>query len=78
MDICLSILWEMVEDQAVWRAAVHRVAKSCMLLSDQQKEGVFLIFFFFWLGVDTIWNLQHQNDKWSLGSNYKQFLECLT
>ena len=47
VDISLSILWEMVEDQAVWRAAVHRVAKICMLLSDQQKQGVFLILFFF-------------------------------
>ena len=28
MDLSLSILWEIVKDREVWRAAVHRVAKS--------------------------------------------------
>ena len=35
MDMNLSKLWEIVKDRAVWRDAVHRVAKSWKQLSDQ-------------------------------------------
>ena len=34
MDMNLSKLWEIVEDRGVWRAAVHRVAKSQTQLSN--------------------------------------------
>ena len=34
MDMSLSNLQEMVKDREAWRAAVHRVAKSWMRLSD--------------------------------------------
>ena len=47
VDISLSKLWEMIRDQAVWHVAVHRVAKSYTLLSHQQKQGMFFIFYFF-------------------------------
>ena len=34
MDVSLSELWELVMDRVVWRAAIHRVAKSRTRLSD--------------------------------------------
>ena len=34
MDMSLSELWDLVIDREVWRAAVHRVAKSWTQLSD--------------------------------------------
>ena len=34
MDVSLSELWELVMDREVWRAVIHRVAKSRAQLSD--------------------------------------------
>ena len=33
-DMSLSKLWEIVKDREAWRAAVHRVTKSQIQLSD--------------------------------------------
>ena len=38
MDINLSKLWEIVEDGGAWRAAVHEVAKSHDLVTEQQQQ----------------------------------------
>ena len=37
VDMNLSTLWEIVEDREAWRAAVHAVAKSHNLLTEQQQ-----------------------------------------
>ena len=34
MDMSLSKLWKLVKDREAWHAAVHRIKKSCTLLSD--------------------------------------------
>ena len=34
VDVNLSKLWEMVEDRGTWHAAVHRITKSQIQLSD--------------------------------------------
>ena len=33
-DVSVSTLWELVMDREAWRAAVHRVTKSWIRLSD--------------------------------------------
>ena len=39
MNMDLDKLWEMVEDRGAWHAAVHRVTKSCIWLSDWVKTS---------------------------------------
>ena len=38
MDMSLSKLRELVKDREVWRAAIHRVAKSWTCLSDSNNN----------------------------------------
>ena len=38
MDVSLSKLWEVVNDQEVWHVADHGVAKSGMRLNKNNKE----------------------------------------
>ena len=41
VDMNLSKLWETVEDREPWRAAVHAVAKSHSLLTEQQQSCLY-------------------------------------
>ena len=44
MDMNLSKLWEIGKHREVWRAAVHRVAKSWTRLATEQQHGYFIPF----------------------------------
>ena len=43
MDMNLSKLWDIGKDREVWRAAVHRVAKSQTRLATEQQHGYFML-----------------------------------
>ena len=39
MDMSLSKLWEMVKDRKAWHAAVHRVTKSQLDMSERLNNN---------------------------------------
>ena len=48
MDMNLNKLWEMVKDREAWRAAVHRVTKSRIRLSDWTTLSFLTSYWHFW------------------------------